>query len=248
MRSRHYTIKASLIVLGMLTVTSAQQSSATSQHQQQAGKQKEQHKSGKGHDSHHAGVNRRGDQVMGFDHAKTTHHFRLKTDGGIIEVNANDPNDTASRDQIRMHLKHITHKFAEGDFTAPMLIHAQTPPGVPEMKRQKAEIKYQFEESERGGLVRITTSNVKAVEAVHKFLRFQIKDHRTGDSGEVENRIKAFQSEVSYLPFQLPVLLPLTLITGNPSGETDMATGFAIRQRHVTPEVNTLHAGHTMYS
>lgn len=53
------------------------------------------------------------------------------------------------------------------------------------MKRLKAEIKYKFEETERGGLVRITTSDAKALAAVHEFLRFQIKDHKTGDSGEV---------------------------------------------------------------
>ena len=28
-------------------------------------------------------MNERGDHVMGFDHTKTTHHFRLLADGGI---------------------------------------------------------------------------------------------------------------------------------------------------------------------
>jgi hypothetical protein len=56
------------------------------------------------HDTHLADVNKRGDQVMGFDHAKTTHHFRLMPDGGVIEVEANDPQDKLSRTQIRQHL------------------------------------------------------------------------------------------------------------------------------------------------
>jgi hypothetical protein len=139
------------------------------------------------HESHLDGVNRRGDAAMGFSHEKTTHHFLLKSDGGAIQVEANEANDSASRDQIRQHLKHIAKKFAEGDFTAPMLIHAQTPPGVPAMQSLKAEIKYEFEESERGGIVRISTNNPEAMKAIHEFLRFQIKDHRTGDSGEIEN-------------------------------------------------------------
>ncbi|SPE25161.1 conserved exported hypothetical protein [Candidatus Sulfopaludibacter sp. SbA3] len=46
----------------------------------------------------HAEMNNRGDRVMGFSHEKTTHHFRLYADGGAIEVTANDPRDTASRD------------------------------------------------------------------------------------------------------------------------------------------------------
>ncbi len=69
-----------------------------------------------------------------------------------------------------------------------MLIHAQTPPGVTVMKRLKAEIKYQFGERERGGRVRITTNNTEAIAAIWEFLRFQIRDHRTGDSTEVSHR------------------------------------------------------------
>jgi hypothetical protein len=139
-----------------------------------------------GQQSHHEMVNQRGDQVMGFDHTKTTHHFRLLVDGGAIDVSANDSKDTESRDQIRHHLRHIAMMFADGDFSAPMLIHGQTPPGVQVMKRLKEDITYKFEETDRGGLVRITTSNAEAIQAVHDFLIFQIKDHRTGDSLEVE--------------------------------------------------------------
>src|SRR5262249_45400758 len=156
-------------------------------HQRQSDKSKSDQKTDQHHDSHRAGVNRRGDQVMGFSHAKTTHHFLLKTDGGAIQVEANDAGDIASRDQIRQHLKHIAKKFAAGDFAAPMFIHAQTPPGAPVMQSLKAEIKYEFEELERGGRVRISTPLPEAIKTIHEFLRFQIKDHQTGDSGEIEN-------------------------------------------------------------
>src|ERR1044072_6704557 len=87
-------------------------------------------------------MNQRGDHVMGFDHTKTTHHFLLQASGGSIEVTANSPDDVESKEQIRMHLKHIARMFAEGNFKAPMLIHDQTPPGVPVMQQFKAEIKY----------------------------------------------------------------------------------------------------------
>ena len=39
----------------------------------------------KGSSQHLAGVEKRGDQAMGFPHNKTTHHFRLYSDGGAIE-------------------------------------------------------------------------------------------------------------------------------------------------------------------
>jgi hypothetical protein len=133
-------------------------------------------------------MNKRGDHVMGFDHTKTTHHFLLQEQGGSIEVTANSSDDVESSEQIRMHLKHIAMMFAEGNFNAPMLIHDQTPPGVPVMQELKSEIKYDFEAIDRGGAVRISTKNPRALKAIHDFLRFQIKEHKTGDSLTVGKR------------------------------------------------------------
>lgn len=131
--------------------------------------------------SQHAGINARGDQIMGFSHDKTTHHFLLYPDGGAIEISANDPGDIQSRDQIHRHLQHITGMFSAGDFNAPMLIHAQTPPGVPILQKLHKDVSYQFEEADRGARIRIASSNAEAVRAIHDFLRFQIQDHQTGD-------------------------------------------------------------------
>jgi hypothetical protein len=137
--------------------------------------------------AHHAGVDRRGDHVMGFDHEKTTHHFRLTGEGGAIEVTANDPGDAASRDAIRAHLAHIAKMFAAGDFDAPMLIHDRVPPGVPTLKRKRKAIHWVYEPTDAGGRVAISTSDAKARSAIHEFLRFQIEDHRTGDPTEVSD-------------------------------------------------------------
>lgn len=130
---------------------------------------------------HHAEVNRRGDAVMGFSQEKTTHHFRLRPDGGEIEVTANDAADAESAAQIRGHLTHIAQMFREGNFTAPMLIHAKNPPGTDVMTRLKVDIAYRLEPLPSGARVRITTANATALGAIHAFLRFQITDHRTGD-------------------------------------------------------------------
>lgn len=130
---------------------------------------------------HHADIAQRGDQHMGFSHEKTTHHFRLYRDGGAIEVTANDPKDTESRDQIQMHLGHIAGMFSAGDFNIPMLVHDKTPPGSEKMAALKSQIKYTYEKLDRGGQVRIVTTDADALAAVHEFLRFQISDHKTGD-------------------------------------------------------------------
>ena len=140
-------------------------------------------------DDHQKGVVKRGDQAMGFSHEKATHHFRLYAGGGAIEVEANDPQDAENRDAVRSHFSHIVKMFEVGDFSIPMLIHAQNPPGTETMKRLREVIEYKLENTERGGRIRITTKNAEALEAIHTFLRFQISDHQTGDSTAVTSAL-----------------------------------------------------------
>jgi hypothetical protein len=135
---------------------------------------------------HHAEVASRGDHVMGFEHARTTHRFRLTPSGGAIEVFADLPEDDESRDAIRGHLSHIAQMFSRGDFEAPMLIHDRVAPGVPTMKRKRESIRWSYEEMPAGGRIRIDTQDPEALTAVHEFLRFQIADHGTGDSPAVQ--------------------------------------------------------------
>jgi hypothetical protein len=127
-------------------------------------------------------VEEHGDQAMGFPHDQTAHHFRLYKDGGSIEVNVNDNKDAANTRAIRDHLKHIAALFSQGNFSIPMFVHGEVPPGVPVMKEKRAEISYTFEELPTGASVRIKTANLEALKAVHDFLRFQIEDHHTGDN------------------------------------------------------------------
>lgn len=126
-------------------------------------------------------LDRRGDQVMGFDHTRTAHHFRIEPDGGVIEVEANDPSDDESRQAIRSHLHEIAGMFARGEFSSPFAIHQRVLPGVPVMIEKKDAIRYLYEESEKGARIRISSSDGSAVSAVHDFLRAQVGDHRTGD-------------------------------------------------------------------
>jgi hypothetical protein len=140
------------------------------------------------HDQHHADVNRRGEQVMGFDQEKTTHHFHLYSDGGAIDVAVNDLADKANLEAIRAHLPHIGMMFSQGNFEAPMLVHDTNVPGTAEMAKLKDRITYKYAETPKGGRVNITTSDAEALKAVHAFLKFQIADHKTGDSLEVRKR------------------------------------------------------------
>jgi hypothetical protein len=145
------------------------------------------HKQHTTENSHQATVEKHGDQAMGFSHEMTTHHFRLASDGGVIEVTANDRNDKANIEAIRSHLSHIAIMFENGDFSTPMFVHDGIPPGVTTMKILKTHIRYKYEEMASGGRVSIQSGDAIALAAIHDFFRFQISDHQTGDSLAMEN-------------------------------------------------------------
>jgi len=127
-------------------------------------------------------LEQRGNEGMGFDQQKITHHFLLTKDGGAIQVTANSPDDKTSIDEIRMHLEHIAGAFSSGDFDIPMFVHDQTPPGVATLKRLRKKIIYKVEFIDGGGRVAIHTADARALHALWDFLRFQIREHKTGDA------------------------------------------------------------------
>ena len=134
------------------------------------------------HQDHQSMVNEHGDHVMGFSHEKTTHHFELHSDGGLIDVRANDVKDVKSRDEIRSHFRHIATMFANGNFNAPMLVHGKAVPGTATMTQLKDQLHWDLQETPRVARIVITADSKPALKAVHQFLRFQIQDHKTGDS------------------------------------------------------------------
>ena len=130
-------------------------------------------------------LNARGDVAMGFSQQATEHHFRLAADGGAIEVTVREATDAANLQAVRSHLRAIAAAFAAGDFSIPQAVHAQVPPGVEAMRAAGAAIVYRYEDLPGGARVRLTATDPAALAAVHDFLRFQIRDHGTGDQPEV---------------------------------------------------------------
>lgn len=129
----------------------------------------------------HADMQTHGEHVMGFSQEKTTHHFELNQNGGVIEVRTNDINDTQTRDQIRSHFRHIAAMFAAGNFSAPILVHGRDVPGATVMSQLQGQLHWQLQETPRGAKIVVTADTKAALDAVHNFLRFQIADHKTGD-------------------------------------------------------------------
>jgi hypothetical protein len=134
---------------------------------------------------HGADVDHRHD-TFGMPHTASAHSFRLFADGGAIELRANDKDDAETVAAIRTHLQEVAAQFAKADFSTPAFVHGSAPDGVAAMERLRANIAYRYEPLPAGGRIRITTRSAEALAAVHDFLRFQVTEHRTPDSGKVE--------------------------------------------------------------
>ena len=144
-----------------------------------------QHTAADGSAGHGAAVDGRHD-TFGMSHATSTHSFRLFADGGAIELRANDAADQATVDAIRTHLRQVAEQFKNADFSTPAFVHGYRPDGVAQMERARRDIGYRYESLDRGGRIRITTKSAQALAAIHDFLRFQVTEHRTANTGEVE--------------------------------------------------------------
>jgi hypothetical protein len=131
-------------------------------------------------------LKKRGADAMGFDQDGTTHHFTLTPRGGSIEVSLNDGADRAILTAVRAHLRTIADEFSGGHFDKPFQTHGEVPPGVAAMQANPGAIAFRYQELSDGGVVRIETEDPGLVKAVHAFLRYQITEHRTGDSLEVK--------------------------------------------------------------
>jgi hypothetical protein len=139
-------------------------------------------------DAHHAATDR-GAMVMGFDQEKTAHHFYLYPDGGAIDIAVKQPPDRQNVEAIRTHLPHIATMFGDGNFSAPMLVHdTANVPGIQVLAARKERVRYTYAETPRGGRVEIVTTDPEALAALHMFLKYQIAEHQTGDSGRIVAR------------------------------------------------------------
>gem|GEM_PF-956892 len=124
--------------------------------------------------------------TFGMPHGASTHSFRLFADGGAIELRANRADDQEAIANIRQHLEQVAGQFRTADFSTPAFVHGTSPAGVSEMARLRSDIAYRYESLPAGGRIRITASSAPALAAVHDFLRFQVTEHRTANTGKVE--------------------------------------------------------------
>lgn len=118
---------------------------------------------------------------MHFDQSAVAHHFLIEKEGGTVAIDVKGADDEGTRAAVREHLQMIADDFARGDFSSPFATHGEVPPGVRDMQRLKTDLRYTYEKTPTGGKVLIRSANAQAVAAVHRFLVYQIREHKTGD-------------------------------------------------------------------
>jgi hypothetical protein len=177
-------IRIFAITLSALALTTAQAQTSCAKHAEHMAAA-EQKQTADGSAAHGHEVDQRHD-TFGMPHTASTHSFRLFADGGAIELRANDAADQKIVGAIRTHLEEIAGEFTKADFSTPAFVHGYAPAGVSAMKRLQNDIAYRYEELPAGGRIRIVTKSDEARTAIHDFLRFQVIEHRTRNSGEIE--------------------------------------------------------------
>ncbi len=113
---------------------------------------------------------------MGVDQYTSAHQFDDLPNGGRIELQR-DSTDTAGVRTIRDHLRHVTVAFAQGDFSLPGFVHADSVPGTAVMAANQHLIGYTFGALPGGGEVLLTSEDPATIAAIHSFLAFQRRDH-----------------------------------------------------------------------
>ncbi len=120
----------------------------------------------------------RGNVAMGFDQIKISHEFSPTKFGGQLKITALDDKDNQTISQIQSHTRDIQHDFAEGNFTKPFFIHAQSVPGTDAMTQNKDQIEYKIQELKNGSILLLITNNPSLVSAINQFMSYQSTEHK----------------------------------------------------------------------
>ena len=118
-----------------------------------------------------------GSQVMPFDLSQTTHIFEMTESGGIQQVIAKDPGDSAQVTFIQQHIQHEVMMFDAGDFSDPMSLHGGDMPGVKELSAGVAQINIEYAVLPDGAQITFTTQDLHLITEIHRWFGAQLSDH-----------------------------------------------------------------------
>ena len=122
-------------------------------------------------------VHEMGATVMPFALEKTTHIFEMNESGGVQDVVAKEPGDTATIRLIRQHLRHEAELFRRGDFRDPESLHGAEIPGVRQLAAGADRVRVEYRELPDGARIVFSTDDPALVTGVHRWFGAQLSDH-----------------------------------------------------------------------
>jgi hypothetical protein len=128
----------------------------------------------------------RNSQLLGFDLNKTNQHFYLYKNGGAIDISAKNIDDVGSIAAVRRFLEKQEKAFAAGDIELQKQVYAELPPSLLIIRKLKNEISFSYTSTDEGGALRMFTINNKARDAIHEYLKHEIKANQTDDPVTVQ--------------------------------------------------------------
>ena len=133
-----------------------------------------------------AEMNARFSKALGVPLDKVTLHFYLVKNGGVIELTAKDPNDTATINALQKYLQTQKDLWEKGKETAVTDVHGKFPESAATMRRLRNEITFYMAKTDNGGVLRMFSINEQARNAIQEYFKFEIAEHKTGDSPTVD--------------------------------------------------------------
>ena len=125
-----------------------------------------------------AEVSQRGEDVMPFSLAATTHIFSQRADGGVQRVVVKKVTDKAQATLVRQHFHKIREEFLKGDFSGPTHIHGLSMPGLLDLQAAKSgQISIDYKDVKGGAELIYKTKDSKLVSALHRWFDAQLSDH-----------------------------------------------------------------------
>jgi hypothetical protein len=119
----------------------------------------------------------RGKAVMGFDLEASTHLFTKNSSGGVEQVVANKPGDTATINEIRAHVSGVAKAFSKGDFSSPIAIHGEAMPGLATLRAAGPKLHVTYRDLPNGSEVIYQSDDRVVVDAITLWFDAQLSDH-----------------------------------------------------------------------
>ncbi len=131
-------------------------------------------------------MNARFSKAVGVSLDKFILHYYLVKNGGVVELAAKDPGDAATVAAIQKYLQSQRELWEKGKETVVTEIHGTFPEPAATMRKLRNEITFYMAKTDNGGVLRMFSINDQARAAIQDYLKFEITQHKTGDSPTID--------------------------------------------------------------